>query len=76
MKDPKGSGHVLVSIRNLSQKMASWLCAQGQANLVKMANTSPIMTSVTENSNLKTKRLFFQSKLSNLPNLCRIQTAL
>ena len=53
--------------KNLSQKMAHWVGAQGQATSAKKRKTRPLVTSLPENHKPKTK-FFFQSQVEDLPN--------
>jgi len=48
--------------------MARRIDAQDQVNLAKKAKIQPIMMSPTENPIPKTKKLFFQSELEDLPH--------
>jgi len=49
-------------------KMARRIGAQDQVNLAKKAKIQPIMMSPTENPIPKTKKIFFQSELEDLPH--------
>ena len=57
MKSSKDTDHSLVSKKNLSQKMANWVRAKGQANSPKMQKHVLIVMSPTENH--KWKNIFY-----------------
>jgi len=58
IKGPKDSDNSLVSKKNLSQKMACWVGAQGQVKLAKTAKNTPIMTSPSKSPKPKIKNIF------------------
>jgi len=59
VKGSKVVNFCLVSKKNLSQKMAHWIGAQGRVKVAKKRKTPLLVTFPAENPKHKTKNVFF-----------------